>query len=218
MAMSSTTATACISRRDHVGIPSQAPKLGIPRSHSISFPAKPPRFFIRSSSDASPETATTEMDSESPVEAPKGPPSLISALNVEKVLRGIAITEADHYGRLGIQAGCPYDQVIVAYKKKCEELMNQGLDEEELGKKLQLLKESYSILSSEEDRRLYDWSLARSEKPDRYVWPFETDITQRQTRIPPPQEPEDVGPTRLVGYFMLGWLVLSFTLSIALNR
>lgn len=32
------------------------------------------------------------------------------------------------------------------------------------------------------------------------------------------QEPEDVGPTRLVGYFFLAWLILSFALSVTLNR
>jgi len=31
------------------------------------------------------------------------------------------------------------------------------------------------------------------------------------------QEPEDVGPTRLLGYFMLAWLTLSVALSITLN-
>lgn len=48
-------------------------------------------------------------------------------------------------------------------------------------------QESYAILSSEEERRFYDWSLARSDKPDRYVWPFEVDITQTPTQPPPPQ-------------------------------
>ena len=43
------------------------------------------------------------------------------------------------------------------------------------------------ILSSEEERRLYDWSLKRAENPDRYVWPFETDITQIPTQPAPPQ-------------------------------
>lgn len=32
------------------------------------------------------------------------------------------------------------------------------------------------------------------------------------------QEPEDVGPTRLVGYFFLTWIILSITLSVAFNR
>ncbi|XP_010261937.1 PREDICTED: NAD(P)H-quinone oxidoreductase subunit U, chloroplastic [Nelumbo nucifera] len=220
MAVSSTAATACISRRDPVGFHSSTPKPVTFWSPSARFPTKPRRCLIRSSSDASPEaeTATETESEESSVEASKVPYSLISALNVERVLRGIAITDADHYGRLGLQRGCPYDQVAIAYKAKSEELMNQGLDEEELGKKLELLKESYLILSSEEERRLYDWSLARSEKPERYVWPFEVDITQTPTQPPPPQEPEDVGPTRVVGYFLLGWLILSFTLSIALNR
>ncbi|KAI6679844.1 hypothetical protein NL676_033725 [Syzygium grande] len=94
----------------------------------------------------------------------------------------------------------------------------EGLEDDELSEKLEQLKESYRILSSVEERRLYDWSLARSQKPDRYMWPFEADITQTPTQSPPPPEPEDEGPTRLVGYFMLGWVVLSFVLSIALNR
>ncbi|KAK9273955.1 hypothetical protein L1049_018767 [Liquidambar formosana] len=216
MAVSSTTATATISRQN---FPSPAPKNHFTLSNSITFTSKPRRFSIRNSSDAAAETPAAQVDSESPIEVPKGPPSLISALNVEKALRGIAITDADHYARLGLQRGCPYDQVTVAYKNKVEELMNQGLDEEEVSKKLELLKESYSILSSEEERRLYDWSLARSEKPDKYMWPFEVDITQAPPGgTPPPQEPEDVGPTRLVGYFMLVWLIIAFTLSIALNR
>uniref|UniRef100_M1CNA1 DNAJ heat shock N-terminal domain-containing protein n=2 Tax=Solanum TaxID=4107 RepID=M1CNA1_SOLTU len=95
--------------------------------------------------------------------------------------------------------------------------MNEGLVEEELNKKLQLLKESYSILSTPEERRLYDWSLVRSEAPDDYKWPFEVDPTPPSTGTPPPQEPEDVEPTILVGYFFLGWFVLAAVLSIALN-
>ncbi|KMT17865.1 hypothetical protein BVRB_2g033980 [Beta vulgaris subsp. vulgaris] len=185
------------------------------------------RFVAKSSEDASETTATTtttttdeswEGDGESsPMEMPKGPPSLISALNVEKALRGIAITDVDHYARMGLRRGCSYDQVGPAYQIKVQELSSQGLDEEELNKERELLKESYNILSSEVERRLYDWSLARSGAPDRYAWPFEADITQTPTGIPPPREPEDVGPTIAVGYFFLGWLVLAFTLSIALN-
>ncbi|KAL3497427.1 hypothetical protein ACH5RR_040159 [Cinchona calisaya] len=163
-------------------------------------------------------TTTEETQESSPVEVPKGPPSLISALNVEKALRGMAITDVDHYGRLGLRRGCSYDQVLLSYKNKVDQLLNQGLAEEELNENLELLKESYSILSSEEERRLYDWSLARNEKPDRYMWPFEVDITQTPKGTPPPQEPEDVGPTRMVGYFMFGWLILSITLSIYFNR
>ncbi|PWA78818.1 DnaJ domain-containing protein [Artemisia annua] len=133
-----------------------------------------------------------------------------------------AITDIDFYGVLGLKRGCPYDQVKVAYEEKLGELMKQGLEQEELTKKLDLLKESYTILSSVEDRRLYDWSLARNGNPDRYAWPFEVDITQTVTvnspDTPPPQEPEDTEPTRLVGYFLLTWIILSITLSIAFNR
>ncbi|PSR93619.1 NAD(P)H-quinone oxidoreductase subunit U like [Actinidia chinensis var. chinensis] len=189
-------------------------------SHSITFPTtttKPRKYQIRSTGDASEETTATDTQ-ETSVELPKGPPSLISTLNVERALRGIPITDVDYYGSLGIQKGCSSDQVYVAYKSKVEELINDKLEEEELSKRLEVLKESYSVLSSADERRLYDWSLARSENPDTYLWPFEVDNSKKSTEPPPPQEPEDVRPTRLVGYFMLGWLVLSFTLSIILNR
>ncbi|XWS72387.1 hypothetical protein CRYUN_Cryun02cG0036000 [Craigia yunnanensis] len=216
MALSSTAATLYISRTN---LHPTTPKNGSIFPNSISFAPKQRRLRIRSSGDESPETPVTEAESEKSIdEAPKGPPSLISALNVERALRGIAITDADHYGRLGLQRRCSYEQVTMAYKNKVDEVLNQGLDQEELSKKMDLLKESYSILSSMEERRMYDWSLARSEQPDRYAWPFEVDITQTPTEDPPPQEPEDVGPTRLVGYFILGWLILSFVLSIALAR
>ncbi|KAL7121832.1 hypothetical protein ACP275_01G008400 [Erythranthe tilingii] len=180
---------------------------------------KPPKKFlliITNSGDGS--VTATEEESEVPVEVPERSPSLISALNVEKALRGIAITDVDHYDRLGLRSGCSYDQVNVAFKNKVTEVMNRGLAAEELNEEVELLKESHSILSTVEERRLYDWSLARSGKPDKYVWPFEVDITQTPTEIPPPQEPDDEGPTRLVGYFILSWLTLSVILFIVINR
>ncbi|KAK7410173.1 hypothetical protein VNO78_00744 [Psophocarpus tetragonolobus] len=213
MAVSSATTTVSIPAKK---IPShQAPKFGF--SSTIAFSAKPWRLLrIRSSSA---ETSDTEVDSDGSIEVPKETSSLISALNVERILRGLPITDADHYGRLGVPRGCPFDMVGGAYNIKVRELKSQNLEEEELEKKLELLKESYNILSSEEERRIYDWSLARAENADQFVWPFEVDITQ--TKIPkedpPPQEPEDVGPTRVVGYFIVGWIMLSFVLSIALN-
>ncbi|CAL9150017.1 unnamed protein product [Musa hybrid cultivar] len=201
-----------------VGFRSPPAPLCTRRSFSSSrvSPARHLAFRVRSS--AVEESTSSPPPTDTPVESQKLSASLISAANVQKALRGIAITDADHYGRLGIPRETPYDQVKVAYEKKCEELMSKGLDEEGISKELELLKESYVVLSSEEERRLYDWSLARSEKPDRYVWPFEVDITQTPTEPPPPQEPEDVGPTRLVGYFFLAWLLLSFALSVTLNR
>ncbi|KAJ8492137.1 hypothetical protein OPV22_013858 [Ensete ventricosum] len=201
-----------------VGFRSPPAPLCTRRSFS-SYRGPPARHLaLRVRNSAVEESTASPPPTDTPVGSQKLSASLISAANVQKAIRGIAITDADHYGRLGIPRGTPYDQVKVAYEKKCEELMSKGLDEEETSKELELLKESYAVLSSEEERRLYDWSLARSEKPDRYVWPFEVDITQTPTETPPPQEPEDIGPTRLVGYFFLAWLILSFALSVTLNR
>ncbi|XP_008797536.1 NAD(P)H-quinone oxidoreductase subunit U, chloroplastic [Phoenix dactylifera] len=208
-----------------VGFPSPAAKLSTPRPFASHCGRRGPRNLtirVQCSAEAAPGTAEEEdtaSATSSPPPAPKPFSSLISSSNVEKALRGIPITNADHYGRLGVARGTSYDEVQVAYEKKCEELRNKGLDEEEVSKELELLKESYGILSSEDERRLYDWSLARIENPDRYVWPFEADITQTpKWPSPPPQEPEDEGPTKLVGYFFLAWLVLSFVLSVTLNR
>ncbi|KAL3655788.1 hypothetical protein CASFOL_000184 [Castilleja foliolosa] len=65
--------------------------------------------------------------------------------------------------------------------------MNRGLDEEELSKELEFLKESHLIMSSVEERKMYDLSLARSGKADKYVWPFEVDSTQTFTGTSPPR-------------------------------
>ncbi|XP_060175525.1 NAD(P)H-quinone oxidoreductase subunit U, chloroplastic [Lycium barbarum] len=183
----------------------------------VSVPWKQSRKLVLIVRNSSSEAAAVGTDETSPVELPPGPPSIISALNVEKAILGIAITDIDHYGRLGLSRKCSYAEVPVAYNKKVEEVMNEGLIEEELNKKLELLKESYSILSTREERRLYDWSLVRSEGPDNYKWPFEVDKTPLSSGTPPPQEPEDVEPTRLVGYFFLVWFVLAAVLSIAFN-
>ncbi|CAJ1973574.1 unnamed protein product [Sphenostylis stenocarpa] len=215
MAVSSTTAPVCIPANKNIPTP-HVPKIGF--ASTIAFTVKPRRLLrIRSSSA---ETSDSGVDSESSsIEVPKEPSSLISALNVERILRGLPITDADHYGRLGVPRGCPFEMVGVAYNNKVQELKSQNLEKDEVEKKLELLKESYTILSSEEERRIYDWSLARVENTDQFVWPFEVDITQ--TKIPEEDPPildtEDVGPTRVVGYFLVGWLVLAVVLSIGLN-
>lgn len=48
------------------------------------------------------------------------------------------------------------------------------------------IQESYTILSSPDEKRLYDWSLARSAKPDTYIWPFEVETTRATPETPPP--------------------------------
>ncbi|KAL8501857.1 hypothetical protein ACS0TY_021102 [Phlomoides rotata] len=113
-------------------------------SISVSFPTphatKQRRKLVVVVRNSGEESArATEQEIEIPVV--EAPPSLISALNVDKALRGLAITDVDHYGRLGLQSGCSYDQVSIAYNSKIAEVMNKGLDdEEELNKELELLK------------------------------------------------------------------------------
>jgi len=83
MAVSSTTAPVCLPAKN---IPTpQLQKLSF--SSTVSFTLKPRRLLrIRSSSA---ETSDTGVDSESSIELPKEPYSLISALNVERILRGL---------------------------------------------------------------------------------------------------------------------------------
>ncbi|KAI5403987.1 hypothetical protein KIW84_051212 [Lathyrus oleraceus] len=175
----------------------------------------PRKLSIRSSGENS--AGATEVESESSIELPKESSSLISTFNVERALRGIPITDANHYGRLGLPRGCPYDMVTVAYNNKVQELESQDLEKDILNKKLELLRESYTIMSSPDERRMYDWSLAREGNAEKFIWPYEVDVSELQKGDPPPQEPEDVGPTRLIGYFLVGWIVLSVVLSIGLN-
>ncbi|OEL37826.1 NAD(P)H-quinone oxidoreductase subunit U, chloroplastic [Dichanthelium oligosanthes] len=144
------------------------------------------------------------------------PYSLISADNVQKAMRGLAITDADHYGRLGVTRLASTDEVKAAYEKRCGELNSKDLEEEEINKEHDLLKESFTILSTEEERRLYDWSLSRSGQPERYVWPFQVDPLELAPD--PPKEPEDEFPTKVVGYIFLAWFILSVALSVTLNR
>ncbi|XP_050363337.1 NAD(P)H-quinone oxidoreductase subunit U, chloroplastic [Argentina anserina] len=220
MAVSSSTSTLYTAQKS---FPIPTPKDGsaFPNSMTIRFSPKPRKFCLRSSSNdvSAAETASAAENDESSIEVPKESSSLISALNVERALRGIPITDVNHYGRLGLRRGCTSDQIVAAYKTKLDELKSQGLEEDELNKKLEPLKESFIILSSADEKRLYDWSLGRSANPDTYLWPFEVETTRATPDTPPPvTEPEDFGPTRLVGYFGLGWIILSLVLSIALNR
>ncbi|CAM8919716.1 unnamed protein product [Rhodiola kirilowii] len=216
MAMSISSSTGCILMRD-LGLAKPTLLATSSTTSLAKLLPKPPRrlFLIRSTGEVvSAEGVTKEQEFEtdaSPVETTKGRlPSLISAMNVEKALRGIVMSN----NLLGLWK----EKVTVAYKKKVEELMSSNLEQEDLNKQLELLKESHSILSSIEERRLYDWSLARMDNPGTYSWPFEADITQIPTQVPPPKAPEDEGPTQLVAYFILTWVILSFVVSIVLNR
>ncbi|XP_050219005.1 NAD(P)H-quinone oxidoreductase subunit U, chloroplastic [Mercurialis annua] len=230
MAVSSSTTAAAIHISRHNYPISTTKSNSIFFLNYISFAAKRRQYngivTKSSSSDGFTETTVSnstevkedEFEEETSIEAPEGT-SLITALNVERALRGAPITDKDYYGILGIKRECSTEEIRVAYKNKVEELLNQGLDEPQVRDKMELLKESYTILSSADEKRMYDWSLVRSERPDRYAWPYEIEKFEVSTNTPPPvQEPEDVQTTRLVGYFILGWLLLSFVFSIALNR
>lgn len=146
------------------------------------------------------------------------PASLISYANIQKSLSGEALLTPDYYATLGLAPSASYQEVATAFRRKCESILQQGLNEEEIRNELRILKVSYDILSSEEERRLYDWSLFHSQSPGGiYRWPYEADITQSTCAPGPPKEPEDEEGIRRVGYFFLGWFVLAFILNLLLR-
>ncbi|XP_057860502.1 NAD(P)H-quinone oxidoreductase subunit U, chloroplastic isoform X2 [Cryptomeria japonica] len=142
--------------------------------------------------ESSSSSEVADKDSSSSVLTPRSFTSLITSSNIRKALEGIECVSVDHYARLGIPRGCSFAEVREAFRRKCEDLTQQELDEEKVQSKIQDLKESYEILSSEEERRFYDWSLARVENQERYVWPYEVDITQRSSEPGPTQATSDI--------------------------
>lgn len=145
-------------------------------------------------------------------------PSLLTLSNINKALCGEDLITPDHYATLGLPRGASYEEVRRAFRERFERVVQQGTDEDAIREKLRILKDSYEVLSSEEQRRLYDWSLLHSESLDgKYRWPYEADITQRTSGPGPPKAPEDEEAIRRVGYFFLGWFILSCILSLVLK-
>lgn len=87
--MAATTAATTYTYRWRDFHPVVAPKSCT--NNCVNFGPRRGRFCIRSSLEDETTTTTTETEEESQVEVQKGPPSLISALNVEKALRGICM-------------------------------------------------------------------------------------------------------------------------------
>lgn len=188
-------------------------------------PARP-KLLVAASQNAQEDAAAA-------AEAPSPPPStdllvssaldspsasLINYANIQKAFLGEALLTPDHYGMLGITPLASYEEVETAFRKRREIVLQQGLSEEEIRIRLRALKVSYDILSSEEERRLYDWSLYHSQSPEgTYIWPYEADITQSVCAPGPEQEPKDEEGIRKVGYFFIGWFVLSIFLNIVLR-
>ncbi|KAH7447977.1 hypothetical protein KP509_01G130500 [Ceratopteris richardii] len=144
--------------------------------------------------------------------------SLISYANIQKAFKGEALSTPDHYAILGLAPGATYQEVETAFRLSCEALLQQGLEEEEIQKRLQILRDSHDILSSEKERRLYDWSLLQLSNSDGvYAWPYEADITQSECDSGPGMPPVDEEGVRKVQNFFLGWLALSVVLNLLIR-
>eukprot|EP00475_Leptophrys_vorax_P041732 TRINITY_DN78778_c0_g1_i1.p1 TRINITY_DN78778_c0_g1~~TRINITY_DN78778_c0_g1_i1.p1 ORF type:complete len:214 (+),score=13.78 TRINITY_DN78778_c0_g1_i1:48-644(+) len=131
----------------------------------------------------------------------------------------------DHYKRLGVSRNATNAEIFRAFEARCEELTsNPNLDEDAARQQLLSLETSLDVLTSEEERRLYDWAIIRAEQGTAadYVWPFETDVTQKTVtegigNPPRPMAPEDTEGIEKLGTFLLVWLIASAVLSCTLN-
>lgn len=60
------------------------------------------------------------------------------------------------------------------------------------------------LLTSEEERRLYDWSLLRKATHSvDYAWPFEADISQRLPDSPPLSVSQSLSPVNCQAYYAI---------------
>lgn len=200
----------------------QRPSCSITR---ISQSRRASGLVVRAESTSAP-TSTVETESPTPTEAvaltPTAPASksLINEENILSAITGQNIIVEDHYGRLGVNPEASSSEIVKTYQERCAEVRQKNLSESETEEILNKLKDSVDLLTSEEERRLYDWCLLRKATHTvDYAWPYEADITQRlqdPTSLVVP--PEDDGVNDKVGLFFAGWFVLSCILSIVIGH
>ncbi|EFJ05357.1 hypothetical protein SELMODRAFT_163076 [Selaginella moellendorffii] len=104
----------------------------------------------------------------------------------------IAHVSGTHYEFLGITPEADTEEIKVAYRKLSKQYHPDSttLPLEVAGKKFLRLKEAYNVLSSEDDRKLYDWHLAQEAskaRGGRFIWPYEVDRSQRRESSKPPK-------------------------------
>ncbi|KAG0580452.1 hypothetical protein M758_4G176700 [Ceratodon purpureus] len=182
-------------------------------------------LVVRAESTASSSTSTAEPTSVEPASEvavspiPAGPKSIINEETILSAISGDNIVLEDHYGRLRLNPDASTSEIVKAFQERCEEVKQQLLGESETEELINKLKDSVELLTSEEERRMYDWCLLRKATHTvDYAWPYEADLTQRledPTSLVP--EKEDDGGNRNVALFFAGWFVLSCALNILIG-
>jgi len=147
---------------------------------------------------------------------PANPKSIITPENILAALSGEGIILEDHYGRLGASPESSSEEIMKAYQERRADVQQQSLGEAEAQDQLNKLKDSVDLLLSEEERRMYDWSLLRKATHTvEYAWPYEADVTQRLAdKTPLPGPPADPEGTRNWTLFFVGVFVLSIALNL----
>ncbi|KAL3682697.1 hypothetical protein R1sor_000719 [Riccia sorocarpa] len=92
---------------------------------------------------------------------------------------GLLFQAADsHYRYLGLTLNADTEEIKAAYRKlsKAYHPDMTSLPLEIAAQKFVRLKEAYTVLNNEEERRFYDWQLAQEvsrRQGGRFVWPYE---------------------------------------------
>lgn len=166
---------------------------------------------VRASSAAAPPKEESETD--------EGPgllrqSSILTRESINAVLAtGELLETVDHYGRLGVAREASAGEIRRTYRKLLVETEGKDIPGEEKDAIVRGLRESYELLTSVEERRLYDWSLDRSVN-DVYVWPHESDVTQRDYAPATYTNEADAEGNKTHAYFYLGWFALSVILNV----
>ncbi|KAG6554336.1 hypothetical protein Mapa_004252 [Marchantia paleacea] len=150
------------------------------------------------------------------------PTSLVSRTPQLDSLEGTAgVLKVNHYSVLRVPVGASTLQIAQAFKERCDEVMqNNAVDDEASKAELRALQASFETLTTTEERRVYDWALQRYENREgSYIWPYETDITQKYTGKDTPavmRSFDEEGNNKLAT-FLLGWLAISVLFSVTMK-
>ncbi|KAL3679458.1 hypothetical protein R1sor_022414 [Riccia sorocarpa] len=99
--------------------------------------------------------------------------------NQDSAFMGLLFQAADsHYRYLGLTPDADTEEIKAAYRKlsKTYHPDTTSLPLEIAAQKFVRLKEAYTVLNNEEERRFYDWQLAQEvsrRQGGRFVWPYE---------------------------------------------
>ncbi|KAL2649918.1 hypothetical protein R1flu_018046 [Riccia fluitans] len=153
-----------------------------PDGQDDRFSGRDTRIHWGSSDEGWLGTSSSSFSSESPSD-PEGNDGVSTRQqNQNAAFMGLLFQAADsHYRYLGLTPDADVEEIKTAYRKlsKTYHPDTTSLPLEIAAQKFVRLKEAYTVLSNEEERRFYDWQLAQEvskRQGGRFIWPYEGSI------------------------------------------